>query len=79
VGQDTGVVDVDAGAGKPGLNGRGDELAACTRIPRHYGARPCTFAGAFMAKHDGGGLGQLQCELGCQQAIRQAPDTVCSK
>jgi hypothetical protein len=32
-----------------------------------------------MAKYDGGGLGQLHCELGCQQAIRQAPDTVCSK
>jgi hypothetical protein len=32
-----------------------------------------------MAKHNGGGLGQLHCELGSQQAIRQAPDTVCSK
>jgi hypothetical protein len=32
-----------------------------------------------MAKYDGGGLSQLQCELGGQQTVRQAPDSVGSK
>jgi hypothetical protein len=78
-GEDTGVVDVNAGAGKPRFHGGGDELAAGAGVPRHHGPRPRTVSGAFMAKHDGGGLGQLQCELGSQEAVRQATDTVCSK
>jgi hypothetical protein len=32
-----------------------------------------------MAKYDGGGLGQLQRELGGQQPVRQAPDSIGSK
>jgi hypothetical protein len=32
-----------------------------------------------MAKHDGGGLGQLHRQFGRQQAVRQTPDTICSK
>ena len=74
-----GVVDVDSGAGEPRLHGGRDELAAGARVPRHHGARPRPVGVAVMAKHDGGGLGQLQRQLGCQQAVRQAPDTICSK
>ena len=74
-----GVVDVDPGAGEPRFHGSRDELTAGAGVPRNHGARPRSVGIAVMAKHDGGGLGQLQRQLGRQQAVRQAPDTICSK
>ena len=74
-----GVVDVDPGAGEPRLHGSRDELTAGARVPGNHGAGPCSVGIAVMAKHDGGGLSQLQRQFGRQQAVRQAPDTICSK
>ena len=78
-GQDAGVVDVDAGAGEPRLDGCGDELAAGARVTGHHGARPAAVGVAVVAEHDGGRLGQLHRQLRRQQAVSQAPDTICSK
>ena len=39
-GEDAGVVDVDPGAGEPGLHGGGDELAAGPGVAGDHGARP---------------------------------------
>ena len=53
--------------------------------PLARGSRATTARGRFplriavMAKHDGGGLGQLHRQFGGQQAVRQTPDTICSK
>ena len=77
--QDAGVVNVDAGAGEPRLDGCRDELAAGAGVAGHHGARPGAVGIAVVAKHDGGGLGQLHRQLGRQQAVSQAPDTICSK
>ena len=74
-----GVVDVDTGAGEPRFHGSRNELTAGAGVTGHHGARPRSAGIAVMAKHDGGGLGQLQRQLGSQQAVRQAPDTICSK
>ena len=74
-----GVVDVDPGAGEPRLHGGRDELTAGAGVPRNHGTGPRSVGIAVMAKHDGGGLSQLQRQLGGQQAVRQAPDTICSK
>ncbi len=77
--QHAGVVDVDPRAGEPRLDGGREELAAGARIAGHDGARPLAVGAAVVAEHDGGGLRQLQRQLCGQQAVSQAPDTICSK
>ncbi|MDT4880737.1 hypothetical protein FQZ97_1165150 [compost metagenome] len=78
-GEDAGIVDVDAGTRQSRRDGCRDELATGTRIAGHHSARPGAVGAAFVAEDDGGRLRQLHRQLCCEQAVSQAPDTICSK
>jgi len=77
-GQHTGVIDVHTGAGEPGFDGGGDELATGPRITRDDGAWPAAVA-VVMTQHHGRGLGQLHGQFSGQQSVRKASDAVGSK
>ena len=78
-GKNTGVIDVDSGAGKPGFDGGGEELATGSGVPGDDGAGPLAVGCAVMAEYDGGGLGELHSQLGGEQSVRETAHAICSK
>ena len=80
-GDHSGVEHVDAGAGEPGRDCRGDELArdprvACDHRNRAPPRRRASGRTAPLAEDHCGGLGEAECEVGGEIGVRESANAI---
>jgi hypothetical protein len=71
-----GVEDIDTGGGQPCGNCRANELARDTRVSRENRNGPLAALARLPPEHDGGRLGQADCEFYCQAFVGKPANAI---